>query len=103
MPRSPESIEIKVEEALDRSIVRLAGTAGQSTIRPLLACFRELLTREKDIEIDLSGLRSIDARFIGAVVMLRKQVLESRDVALTNAGWKIRTWLRLNAFSFLVR
>ena len=80
----------------------LSGTAGQSSISPILACFRELLLQEKDIEIDLSGVRKLDARFLGAVIMLRKQAGSSRVVRLTNPTWQSRTWLRLNKFSFLM-
>ena len=65
--------------------------------------FRKLLSAEKPIIINFTDTDLIDARFIGLLLMLKKQ-LKKRQLPLTFKGVPshIESILRLNGFGFLL-
>jgi N-acetylglucosaminyldiphosphoundecaprenol N-acetyl-beta-D-mannosaminyltransferase len=67
------------------------------------ACFRETLTDQKQLLIDLSAIRRIDARFFGLLLMLRKQV-NSKNGSLKFIGIspRLTKLFRLNGVEFLL-
>ena len=89
---------------LDHSIViSLGGSATESHVAKATACFREALTDKKDIVINLSDTCLIDARFLGLLLMLRKELKscqsELRFIAVPRAIERI---FRLNEADFLL-
>lgn len=69
-------------ERADRVAVRLSGSAVARHIDQAVQTFRAALAHNKAIEVDLAEIRSLDARFFGLLLMVRKQ--------LRNRGHELR-------------
>jgi N-acetylglucosaminyldiphosphoundecaprenol N-acetyl-beta-D-mannosaminyltransferase len=100
--QSKGSLELEVH-CDDTIVLALKGDAIGPFVENVVPDVREVIRQNKPITIDISGLRSLDARFLGLILMLRKQLL-MRDLALRveNTPKKIRRWLRWNKFEFLL-
>jgi N-acetylglucosaminyldiphosphoundecaprenol N-acetyl-beta-D-mannosaminyltransferase len=88
----------------DQSIlISLCGIASEDHIPKAIACFQEALTGNQNITIDLSNTRLIDPRFLGLLLMLRKEI-RSRGTKLTLTGVSgaIQRIFRLNDLEFLL-
>lgn len=88
----------------DQSImISLCGVASERHIPKAIACFQEALTRNQDITINLSNTRSIDARFFGLLLMLRKETrTRGAKLAFTGVSSAIQRIFRLNELEFLL-
>jgi N-acetylglucosaminyldiphosphoundecaprenol N-acetyl-beta-D-mannosaminyltransferase len=89
---------------IDQSVlINLSGVASTNHISSAISTFENALTYEKDIVIDLSNVRVIDARFLGLFLMLRKE-LKSRDAKLILAGvsGSMKRIFYFNALEFLL-
>ena len=74
--------------------IQLRGVATARTIDPARACFESVVRGDKNVTLDLSELRYLDARFLGLLIMLRKQ-LQSRGLSLRLVGangWVVRAF-----------
>jgi N-acetylglucosaminyldiphosphoundecaprenol N-acetyl-beta-D-mannosaminyltransferase len=103
-PRSLQDLRIKIAQNQDSATISLCGDATDRYIEKAIASFQETLTgRNKIVLIDLSGVRVIDARFFGLLLMLRK-CLKGQGAKLTFVGVKpaIQTMFRLNELDFLL-
>jgi N-acetylglucosaminyldiphosphoundecaprenol N-acetyl-beta-D-mannosaminyltransferase len=88
----------------DQSIViGLRGTASEPFVSKAIACFQGALTENQNITIDLSNTRYVDARFLGLLLMLRKE-LRRRGGKLTfiAAPPTIERIFRLSELRFLL-
>jgi N-acetylglucosaminyldiphosphoundecaprenol N-acetyl-beta-D-mannosaminyltransferase len=88
----------------DQSItIRLYGAATERHIAKASSWFQEAFSDGKDIIIDLSNTLLIDARFLGLLLMLRKE-LKSRGARLRFAAVPraIKRIFRLNELGFLL-
>src|ERR1700730_1660061 len=81
----------------------LTGAAVAEYIETATPRFRAALEAKKPVVIDLSQISTIDPRFFGLLLMLRKQLL-SRGDRLTFSGVKrrIKKIFRMNGFGFLL-
>ena len=84
-------------------IVSLSGAAEEANVTKAASWFREALTERKDIIVDLANIYSIDARFLGLLLMLRKE-LASRGQSLKFAKMPrgIKRIFRLHELTFLL-
>jgi N-acetylglucosaminyldiphosphoundecaprenol N-acetyl-beta-D-mannosaminyltransferase len=84
-------------------VVGLAGFATAQNVDKAVSCFRSALSQGKPVTIDLSQLRFIDARFIGALLMLRK-ILKGQGAALKFVGASrvVQRLFRLNGVQYLL-
>ena len=75
--------ELNVEtiSAEDKITLKLRGVGTAATANTARAMFSSALDQRKDIRLDLGQLRYLDARFIGLLLMLRKECC-SRDLKL---------------------
>jgi N-acetylglucosaminyldiphosphoundecaprenol N-acetyl-beta-D-mannosaminyltransferase len=89
------------EEAIT---LRLTGAATARHVNDALPYFQEALIAEKPILINFADIGRIDARFIGLLLMLRKQ-LNKRQLSLRfgEVPLRIRTIFQLSGFGFLLR
>ena len=84
-------------------VISLCGVASEKHVPKATSCFQEALTGKQDIIIDLANTRLIDARFLGLLLMLRKE-LKSRGVklAIKGASHPIERIFRFNELGFLL-
>jgi N-acetylglucosaminyldiphosphoundecaprenol N-acetyl-beta-D-mannosaminyltransferase len=86
------------------TVIRLSGFAVSRHVDHAISTFRTALDTQKPIMVDLSKLDTIDQRFFGLLLMLRKQ-LKKRGSCLKFAGitTKARRAFRRNGFDFLLQ
>jgi N-acetylglucosaminyldiphosphoundecaprenol N-acetyl-beta-D-mannosaminyltransferase len=84
-------------------VLNLYGSATEAQAAKAVAAFRDALTAQADIAINLSGLRLVDARFLGLLLMLRKALI-ARGARLSFIGVsrRIERLFRRNEVSFLL-
>lgn len=84
-------------------ILHFSGPATASHIDKIIQTFRAVIGKRKEILIDLSSTRVVDARFLGTLIMFRK-ALRANGAALRLNGLSPRLeWLfRLHCLDFLI-
>ena len=85
-------------------VVKLAGVATSHHAAAAIAEFRHALplARERVI-VDVSGIRAIDARFLGLLLMVRKHLNKRRArLEFVGASRAIKRTFRLNGLGFLL-
>lgn len=98
--------DLTIQKSEDRQSVTisLSGAASQRHIWKATNCFQDALASRLDVNLDLTNIRQIDARFLGLLLMLRKE-LKSRGASLTiyGASRSIERIFRLHEIGFLLR
>lgn len=101
--KNVEELSIDRSEADGVVTVSLAGFATKAQIAKSIVVFRGALSKRCDLVVDISQTRSIDPRFFGLLLMLRKQLKASGNVlkfaGVSNRG---RRMFRRNGFEFLL-
>jgi N-acetylglucosaminyldiphosphoundecaprenol N-acetyl-beta-D-mannosaminyltransferase len=84
-------------------VLILSGAAISAHVGRITAWFSSALAAKQPITIDLAGVHTIDARFLGLLLMLRK-LLTRKGLRLTlvRPTLGVRWLLRLNGFDFLL-
>jgi N-acetylglucosaminyldiphosphoundecaprenol N-acetyl-beta-D-mannosaminyltransferase len=83
--------------------VSLVGHATEPHAAGSIACFREALAENRSVVIDVSQTRSIDPRYFGLLLMLRKQLRNSgQSLTFTGASKRMYRLFHLNGFAFLL-
>jgi N-acetylglucosaminyldiphosphoundecaprenol N-acetyl-beta-D-mannosaminyltransferase len=83
--------------------VTLAGSAASQNIGQARDCFAAAVGSGKNVTLDLSALKWMDARFLGLVLMLRKQLRSrGRELRLCGASRSLQRMLRLHGLNFLL-
>lgn len=85
-------------------VLRLSGVATARHSDKAISYFREALTAKKEaLLLDLSDTHAIDARFLGLLLMLRKQLKrQGASLRITGASPSIARMFRLNEAEFLL-
>jgi len=87
----------------DRVQVRLVGIASQDHVEHAIKSFRFALEAGKPLVVDLAGVRLIDPRFFGLLLMVRKELLKrGQSLTLTGTRPAIVRIFRHNGFGFLL-
>jgi N-acetylglucosaminyldiphosphoundecaprenol N-acetyl-beta-D-mannosaminyltransferase len=82
----------------------LNGAATACFVNKAAPCFRDALTAGKPVAINFADTHLIDARFVGLLLMLNKQLKRRQlPLTLTEVPPRIERVLRLNGFGFLLR
>ena len=90
-------------EELDADVIKLSGSAVSQFVDMAIPYFRDSLYSGKNIQIDLSELRTIDPRFFGLLLTTRKMLLRQGLVlGFFGAAPRVRKIFRLNGFEFLL-
>jgi N-acetylglucosaminyldiphosphoundecaprenol N-acetyl-beta-D-mannosaminyltransferase len=99
----PQDLLIEKKHDGQSITISLCGVASETHIPKATTCFQEALTSKQNITIDLSNARLIDARFLGLLLMLRKE-LRSRGTKLifTGVSHAIERIFRFNELGFLL-
>jgi N-acetylglucosaminyldiphosphoundecaprenol N-acetyl-beta-D-mannosaminyltransferase len=83
--------------------VRLSGYATAKGAPEAIGRFREAVASRKQVVVDLSRTKALDARFLGLLLMLRKQLKGNGSaLKLVGASTKLRRQFRLNELEFLL-
>jgi N-acetylglucosaminyldiphosphoundecaprenol N-acetyl-beta-D-mannosaminyltransferase len=86
----------------DATIVQLSGYATERHVTEAIGPFRRALAVNKDIVIDLAEAVFIDCRFLGLLLMLRKQLEESgKSLKFIGITPPLTRLFRLNGVEFL--
>jgi N-acetylglucosaminyldiphosphoundecaprenol N-acetyl-beta-D-mannosaminyltransferase len=101
--RKSRDLVIRQAQSHDSVTLSLYGVATALQVNEAIPCFRAAAAENKQIVIDLSETRAIDARFVGLLLMLRKQ-LKGRGAGLKFVGVssRLRRMFRLNGVAFLL-
>ena len=99
-----QDLHIKREDDHKSVILNVNGVATVQNIGKAVLCFRDAAAAAKDVVVNFTGTRLIDARFLGLLLMLDKQ-LKRQNLRLKFAGIppRIERIFRLNGFGFLLR
>jgi N-acetylglucosaminyldiphosphoundecaprenol N-acetyl-beta-D-mannosaminyltransferase len=97
-------LRIRMAQTHNSTVLHLSGRASKDDIDAAVGQFRKALDRVPNaLTIDLAGVTTIDPRFLGLLLMLRKAA-EERDLTfkLGGATRRVRRILRLNAIGYTI-
>jgi N-acetylglucosaminyldiphosphoundecaprenol N-acetyl-beta-D-mannosaminyltransferase len=85
-------------------MIRRCGVATEPHVQKAISCFRSaLITGRPCIIIDLSKTRATDPRFLGLLLMLRKQVKKQQaHLKFVSVSRQVERMFRLNGVGFLL-
>jgi N-acetylglucosaminyldiphosphoundecaprenol N-acetyl-beta-D-mannosaminyltransferase len=99
---SDTALEVAFEQGQSTAI-RLAGHAVERHVADAIPVFREAIGKSNLLTVDISGLRSIDPRFLGLLLTARKQMTaRGGRLQIVGASSRLRRTFRLNRFDFLL-
>ena len=89
----------------DAIILHLRGFAIARNTEQAAAAFRQALSLNRTIEIDLSATDELDARFLGLILMLRKRLktLGGAGLKFSGVSAKMEKIFRRNGLEYLLR
>ena len=97
--------DLRIEQTEDNNsvILSIKGSATARNIDKALRCFQEAVASAKDVTINFAGTRLIDARFIGLLLMLDKQLNSQKlELTITGVSPQIERLFYLSGFEFLL-
>ena len=101
--RDGHDLVIKQVSQLDRVTLGLSGFAMASHAGKTISCFRDATKTKKQIIIDFSETCAIDARFLGLLLMLKKQlVAQGSGLRLMGISRRMARTFRLNGLEYLL-
>jgi N-acetylglucosaminyldiphosphoundecaprenol N-acetyl-beta-D-mannosaminyltransferase len=101
---SSGDLNVQASNENGRSTVILTGTATAPNVGRAILVFREALANKKDLWIDISGVRLLDARFFGLFLMVWKQLKEhGARPHFTGMSTYAKRAFKLHGFEFLLR
>ncbi len=101
--RDGHDLVIKQVNQPDRVILCLSGFAIASHTEKAISCFRETMATKKPIIIDFSETCAIDARFLGLLLMLKKQLkVQGSGLRLMGISRRMARTFRLNGLEYLL-
>ncbi len=101
--RNGIDLVIKQASDLDRVTLSLCGFAIAGHAGKAISCFRDAITTHKQIMIDFSETCVIDSRFLGLLLMLRKQLkAQGSTLKLMGISRQMARTFRLNGLEYLL-
>ena len=103
VPREQDLL-IETTQNSESAMIRLCGVATEPHIQKAISCFRDALIASRQcIIIDLSDTRVMDPRFLGLLLMLRKQVKKQQaSLKFVRMSRQAERMFRLNGVGFLL-
>jgi N-acetylglucosaminyldiphosphoundecaprenol N-acetyl-beta-D-mannosaminyltransferase len=81
----------------------LSGACTARNAEKAVPVFREAIATRKDLAINLSNTSAIDARFLGLLLMVRKEAKKGRaDMGFTGVPSRLQKLFKLNGVEFLL-
>ena len=98
-----EGFSVDAREDGSLVVVSLSGSAIAQYIGDAADRFRAALASKKDIVIQCSQVQMVDPRFMGLLLMVRKQlVCRGQTLSFVEVPHAVRRTFRLNGFDFLL-
>jgi N-acetylglucosaminyldiphosphoundecaprenol N-acetyl-beta-D-mannosaminyltransferase len=83
--------------------VRISGDATAEGVPKAISCFRQALATQKSLVIDLTHTRTVDSRFFGLFLMVRKQLKSSGSlIQFVGVPPAVVRQFRLNGVEYLL-
>ena len=102
--RPGDDLNITNSDDHDSVIINLDGSATAKTVEKAAVLFENACATSKDIVVNFTNTRQIDARFLGLILMLDKHLkLQGQQLRLSGASPRVEKLFRLNGFEFLLR
>jgi N-acetylglucosaminyldiphosphoundecaprenol N-acetyl-beta-D-mannosaminyltransferase len=96
------ALEVSFEVGQLRT-VKLAGHAVERHVASAISVFREAINKSHQLTVDVSRLEAIDPRFLGLLLVVRKQMTaRGGRLQIVGASSRLRRGFRLNRFEFLL-
>jgi N-acetylglucosaminyldiphosphoundecaprenol N-acetyl-beta-D-mannosaminyltransferase len=102
--RRPQALVIQQDYERDLTIkISLSGFAGATYIEKAIRCFDQALALKRNIAIDLAKVTGLDARFLGLLLMLRKELKkQGMTLRLLGPTPAVEQIFRLSGVSYLL-
>ena len=101
--RSGNNLVLEQTHGTDCITLSLSGSATACNVDEAIACFGNAVATKKQIVIDFSGTCAIDARFLGLLLMLRKQLRVQNAVPrFIGISRRLERTFRLNGLGYLL-
>jgi N-acetylglucosaminyldiphosphoundecaprenol N-acetyl-beta-D-mannosaminyltransferase len=101
--RNGHDLVIEQTHRGDCVTLSLSGFAIASHVEKAISCFQDVVTTKKWIVIDFSETRAVDARFLGLLLMVRKQLkARGADLKLLGLSRRLERTFRLNGLEYLL-
>ena len=98
-----DDLSIHVNEDPTSVVLALSGAAIGLHVDKAIHHFRNAIDTGKQIAVDVSMTHSVDPRFFGLFLMVRKQLAgQEMQLRFTGVSPEIRRIFRLNRFDFLL-
>jgi N-acetylglucosaminyldiphosphoundecaprenol N-acetyl-beta-D-mannosaminyltransferase len=98
-----ESLVIEQTEEPEAMRIKLSGAATARHIDAAIACFQQAVADKKNIVIDVSDISTIDPRFFGLLLMLRKLLLhENGRLSFAPITRRTKRIFGRNGFEYLL-
>jgi N-acetylglucosaminyldiphosphoundecaprenol N-acetyl-beta-D-mannosaminyltransferase len=99
---SRQDLQVRLINDHDFVTIDLSGAATRDTVNQAVAEFKAAVGASKNVIINFAKTRQIDARFIGLILMLNKQLKKhGHRLRFIGVSSRIRRRIRLNGFEFL--
>jgi N-acetylglucosaminyldiphosphoundecaprenol N-acetyl-beta-D-mannosaminyltransferase len=100
--REKEDLIISQSDNPESVTLSLSGPASARNVNKAINAFRSAILKKKCVMLDFSNTRTIDARFLGLLLMLEKN-LKSTDVTIAFMGLSpgLQKIFRLNGMEFI--
>ena len=101
--RRSQELEMNSHSLDNRILVSLTGSAIEANLHGVEAELWAVTERGKDVWIDLSAVKFIDARLFGLFLLIWKKLNQSgHKLHFVSVPWVIQKLFGLNAFDFLL-
>jgi N-acetylglucosaminyldiphosphoundecaprenol N-acetyl-beta-D-mannosaminyltransferase len=102
--RLGEDLMMTSRDDHDSVIINLDGSATAKNVEKAAVLFENACAKSKDIVVNFTNTRQIDARFLGLILMLDKYLKkQGNQLRLSGTSPRIEKLFRLNGFEFLLR
>jgi N-acetylglucosaminyldiphosphoundecaprenol N-acetyl-beta-D-mannosaminyltransferase len=99
-----QDLQVRLINDHDFVTIELSGAATKGTVTKAVAEFKAAVGASKNVTINFANTRQIDARFLGLILMLNKQLKKhGHRLGFTGVSSRIGRRFRLNGFEFLLQ
>jgi N-acetylglucosaminyldiphosphoundecaprenol N-acetyl-beta-D-mannosaminyltransferase len=99
-----QDLQVRLINDHDFVTIELSGAATKDTVTKAVAEFKAAVGASKNVTINFANTRQIDARFLGLILMLNKQLKKhGHRLGFTGVSSRIGRRFRLNGFDFLLQ